>query len=219
MNKNIVEAICEQGLLPLYFHADTAVSENILIALFNAGIRVVEYTNRGPAALENFKTLLQLRNDKMPGMLLGIGTIKNLHEATLYHEAGADFLISPCFSVEIMDYVKAESITWIPGCMTPSEINQAEQNGLPFVKLFPGNLLAPDFMTAIRPLFPHMKFMPTGGVSLEEENLQDWFSAGVSAVGMGSKLISKELIAQQDFATMQEMTKKALALVQSIKNK
>lgn len=217
MNSKIVEAIGEQGLLPLYFHAESEVSKNILIALFNAGIRVVEYTNRGPAALENFKALLQLRDEKMPGMLLGIGTIKNQKEAALYHEAGADFLISPCFSAEILAYVKSASITWIPGCMTPSEINEAEQNGLPFVKLFPGNLLTPDFMAAIKPLFPNMKFMPTGGVTLEEENLQNWFSAGVSAVGMGSKLISHELVSQKDYATLEEMTKKALALIQSIK--
>lgn len=217
MNNQVIEAIEKQGLLPLYFHADTEVSHNILIALYNAGVRVVEYTNRGAAALENFKDLLQLRDKTMPGMLLGIGTIKNKKEAAIYHEAGADFLISPCFSAEIMDYINAHAITWIPGCMTPSEINQAEQNGLPFVKLFPGNVLTPGFMSAIKPVFPNMKFMPTGGVTLEEENLQNWFDAGVVAVGMGSKLISQELVSQKDYQTLEELTQKALALIQSIK--
>lgn len=217
MSNKIIEAVCDQGLLPLYFHPDAEVSNNILIALYNAGVRVVEYTNRGQAALENFKGLLQLRNEKMPGMLLGIGTIKNETEAAAYHEAGADFLISPCYSTTIQQYVSNHNLTWVPGCMTPSEINQAHQAGIEFVKLFPGNTLKPAFMAAIKPLFPTMRFMPTGGVELEEENLQNWFKAGVSAVGMGSKLISQELVEKRDFPTLEEMTAKAIALIQTIK--
>lgn len=217
MSNPIIDAVCQQGMLPLYFHADTAVSKNILIALYNAGIRVVEYTNRGSAALENFRELLRLRDRSMPGMLLAIGTIKNEKEAAAYHEAGADFLISPCYSDEIRRYTAAKGITWVPGCMTASEINQAEQNGIRFVKLFPGNLLQPAFMEAIRPLFPDMRFMPTGGVELEEDNLSSWFKAGVSAVGVGSKLISRTLLEEKDYATLEELTSKAMALIQKIK--
>lgn len=217
MSSTIIDAISQQGMLPLYFHPDPVVSKNVLTALYNAGIRVVEYTNRGQAALENFRGLLQIRDASMPGMLLGIGTIKNEKDAADYHAAGADFLISPCFSAEILAYVQKHQLTWVPGCMTPSEINLAEQNGIRFVKLFPGNLLKPGFMAAIKPLFPEMRFMPTGGVELEESNLKDWFAAGVSAVGMGSKLITKTLLEENDFNTLEEMTRKALELIQSIK--
>src|SRR5690606_34504600 len=105
-----------------------------------------------------------------------------------YHAAGADFLISPCFYQPISDYVNQHQLTWIPGCMTASEINLAEQNGVGFVKLFPGNLLGPQYVTAIKPLFPELLFMPTGGVSLDPENIRGWFNSGVTAVGMGSKL-------------------------------
>ncbi|UAY55824.1 beta/alpha barrel domain-containing protein [Arachidicoccus terrestris] len=217
-SKEIFERITHQGILPLFFHKRREVSLSTLQALYSAGIRVVEYTNRGQEALENFKAMLELRDASMPDMLLGIGTIKNETEASAYHEAGADFLISPCYYQPISDYVQQHNLTWIPGCMSASEINLAEQNGVGFVKLFPGNLLGPSFMSAIKPLFPDLLFMPTGGVELEEENIRSWFKAGVSAVGMGSKLISNTILENEDYQTLTNTTKKILALTQTIKN-
>ena len=171
-SKAIFEKIKAQGILPLYFHQKREVSLSALQALYEAGIRVVEYTNRGETALENFKAMLALKKASMPDLLLGIGTIKNEAQAEAYHKAGADFLISPCFYQPISDYVQKHNITWIPGCMSASEINLAEQNGVGFVKLFPGNLLGPGFVSAVKPLFPDLLFMPTGGVTLEAETLQ-----------------------------------------------
>lgn len=216
--KAVFEKISQQAMLPLYFHKCREVSLSALQALYAAGIRVVEYTNRGQEALENFKAMLALRNASMPDMLLGIGTIKNEHQAKDYHEAGADFLISPCFYQPISDYVQKHNLTWIPGCMSASEINLAAQNGVGFVKLFPGNLLGPGYVSAIKPLFPDLLFMPTGGVSLEQENIQGWFKAGVTAVGMGSKLITNDVLENEDYATLTNTTKKILALTQTIKN-
>lgn len=217
-SKEIFGRISRQGILPLYFHQRREVSLSTLQALYDAGVRVVEYTNRGQAALDNFKAMVELRNVSMPDMLLGIGTIKNEQQAMAYHEAGADFLISPCYYQPISDYVRQKNITWIPGCMSASEINLAEQNGVGFVKLFPGNILGPSFVSAIRPLFPDLLFMPTGGVDLSEENIRSWFKAGVSAVGMGSKLITRAILDNEDYQTLTNTTKKILALTQSIKN-
>ncbi|SEA40626.1 2-dehydro-3-deoxyphosphogluconate aldolase / (4S)-4-hydroxy-2-oxoglutarate aldolase [Arachidicoccus rhizosphaerae] len=217
-SKAIFEKIKNQGLLPLYFHQKREVSLSTLQALYEAGIRVVEYTNRGEAALENFKAMLELKKASMPDLLLGIGTIKNEQQAEAYHQAGADFLISPCFYQPISDYVQKHNLTWIPGCMTASEINLAEQNGVGFVKLFPGNLLGPSFVSAIKPLFPDILFMPTGGVSLEQENITAWFKSGVSAVGMGSKLITKAILENEDYTTLTNTTQKVLTLTQTIKN-
>jgi len=214
----IFEKISRQAMLPLYFHQRREVSLSALQALYAAGIRVVEYTNRGQQALENFKAMRALRDATMPDMTLGIGTIKNEHQAKAYHEAGADFLISPCFYQPISEYVQHHKLTWIPGCMTASEINLAEQNSVGFVKLFPGNLLGPGFVSAIKPLFPDLLFMPTGGVSLEEQNILDWFKAGVTAVGMGSKLLTKTILENEDYTTLTNSTKKVLALTQTIKN-
>jgi len=213
----ISDAIIAQGMLPLYFNADEAVSVDILRTIYKAGVTAVEYTNRGDAALANFKKMIAIRNAEMPGMLLGVGTVKNLQTAKDYLAAGADFLVSPGFVKEVADYAVANDIFYAPGCMTPSEIIAAENNGITFIKLFPGNMLGPEFLSGIKDIFPKLLFMPTGGVDTTKENIEGWFKAGVCAVGMGSKLISKKLMEAKDYATMESETKKVLELIASIK--
>ena len=143
--KQIADAIIAQGMLPLYFNADETVSFEILRAVYKAGVKALEYTNRGDAALMNFKKMVAVRNSEMPGMLLGVGTVKNLQTAKDYLAAGADFLVSPGFVKEVADYAVANDIFYAPGCMTPSEIIAAENSGISFIKLFPGNMLGPEF--------------------------------------------------------------------------
>jgi len=215
--KQIADAIIAQGMLPLYFNADETVSVDILRAVYKAGVKALEYTNRGDAALMNFKKMVAVRNAEMPGMLLGVGTIKNLQTAKDYLAAGADFLVSPGFVKEVADYAVANDIFYAPGCMTPSEIIAAENSGINFIKLFPGNMLGPEFLSGIKDIFPKLLFMPTGGVDTTKENIEDWFKAGVCAVGMGSKLISKKLMEAKDYATIEKMTKEVLALIATIK--
>jgi len=217
-NREIVtQAIVEQGLLPLYFHPDPETSTGVLRALYHAGIRAVEYTNRGDAAFSNFKTLIDLRNREMKGMLLGVGTIKNLPDATRYLEAGADFLVSPGLVSEISGYASTKGFFYAPGCMTPSEIIAAENAGLGFIKLFPGNLLGPEFLSGIREIFPRLKFMPTGGVDTTEDSIKAWFRAGVSAVGMGSKLISKSVMENRSYEQLTAQTVMVLDLIKKVK--
>lgn len=212
-----IDMIVEQGILPLYFHADEMVSVEVLRAIHRAGIKAVEYTNRGQAALNNFKKLVKVKSSEMPDMLLGVGTIKNLQQAEDYVNAGADFLVSPGLVMDVVDYAARQNIFYAPGCMTPSEIIAAENKGIAFIKLFPGNLLGPEFVSSIKDIFPHLLFMPTGGVDTTKENLQSWFKAGVCAVGMGSKLISKKLMEQKDFPTIEKLTGEVLETIQSIK--
>ena len=214
----VTNTIIQQGLLPLYYNADETVTLEILKSLYKAGIRAVEYTNRGEAAFQNFAKMLEIRNAEMPGMLLGIGTIKNLKQAEDYYNAGADFFISPGFVAEVAEFLIPKDALYSPGCMTPTEIIEAENAGVTFVKLFPGNALGIGFMNAIKDVFPNLKFMPTGGVDTTKENIESWFKAGVSAVGMGSKLVSKELMANQDYKTIENETKKVLEIIQSIKS-
>jgi len=133
--KQIADAIIEQGMLPLYFNADETVSVDILRAVYKAGVKALEYTNRGDAALANFKKMVAVRNAEMPGMLLGVGTVKNLQTAKDYMAAGADFLVSPGFVKEVADYAVANDIFYAPGCMTPSEIIAAENAGIGFIVL------------------------------------------------------------------------------------
>jgi 2-dehydro-3-deoxyphosphogluconate aldolase / (4S)-4-hydroxy-2-oxoglutarate aldolase len=215
--QQVSDAIVAQGMLPLYFNADEQVSIETLRAIYRAGIKAVEYTNRGEAALHNFTSMVAVRNAEMPDLLMGVGTIKNLAQAHAYMQAGADFLVSPGFVKEVADYAVANHIFYAPGCMTPSEIIAAENAGVTFIKLFPGNMLGPEFLSGIKDIFPKLLFMPTGGVDTTKENIEGWYKAGVCAVGMGSKLISKKLMEAKDYATMEAETIKVLALIASIK--
>lgn len=212
-----IQTITEQGMLPLYFHADTQVSIDILKAVYKAGVKAIEYTARGAAALQNFGQLVALRNAEMPGLLLGIGTVKNLNQAQQYLDLGADFLVSPGYVPEIAAYAVAHDILYAPGCMTPTEIIAAETAGIRFIKLFPGDTLGPKYLSAIKPVFPDLYFMPTGGVDTSKENIESWFKAGVCAVGMGSKLISKERMAAGDYQGITDSTMRVFETIRSVR--
>ncbi|WP_294312786.1 bifunctional 4-hydroxy-2-oxoglutarate aldolase/2-dehydro-3-deoxy-phosphogluconate aldolase [uncultured Chryseobacterium sp.] len=215
--QSTTDTIISQGGLPLYYHAEESVSLDILRSLYRAGIRAVEYTSRGKAALGNFTKMVEIRNAEMPEMLLGIGTIKTLQQAEEYHAVGADFFISPGFLPEVADFLIPKNVLYSPGCMTPTEIIAAEKAGVTFIKLFPGNVLGAGFMSAVKDVFPNLKFMPTGGVDTTKESIESWFKAGVSAVGMGSKLISKELMQAKDYGTMEKETRKVLEIIRELK--
>ncbi|HYF30197.1 MAG TPA: bifunctional 4-hydroxy-2-oxoglutarate aldolase/2-dehydro-3-deoxy-phosphogluconate aldolase [Chitinophagaceae bacterium] len=213
--QSALDGLLQQRLLPLFYHDDADTCVNILQALYNAGIRLVEYTHRGPNALVNFSVLQQCKQ-QMPGLQLGIGTIKNPGQAENYIAAGADFIVCPTTEPAVGSVVSDAGLLWIPGCMTPTEIGKAEAAGAKLVKIFPGNILGPSYINAIKDLFPGMRFMPTGGVEVNRDNLQSWFNAGVSAVGMGSRLVSDPLVKEKDFAAIEELTRQALDIVNSI---
>ena len=215
--KQIVQLLNQQGLMPLFFDADANKSIAVMEALYNGGVRIIEYTNRGAEALDNFVIMRKVTNEKYPDLFLGAGTIKDAHTAHDFIKAGADFLVSPALAMDVSEMAKANEILWIPGCMTPTEILQAEKAGIKLVKLFPGNVLGVAFMQAIKELFPAMQFMPTGGVDTTIENIQAWFAAGVCAVGMGSKLITASALQQNNYTAINQTVKEVLYKIQSIK--
>lgn len=215
--QEILKLIPEQGVLPLFFYKDTAVSIEVLKALYSAGIRAVEYTNRGEAALKNFREMRKVCDGELKGMYLGVGTIKNAEMAQSFIDAGADYIISPGLVEDAARVADANNMLWVPGCMTPTEIIRAEQLGAKMVKLFPGNLLGPSFLSAIKELFPNLLFMPTGGVEVEKGNLSGWFKAGVCAVGMGSKLITKAALENRDYEGIKRDTLKSLELIKEVR--
>lgn len=217
--QKITDAIIQQGMLPLYYNEDENVTIEVLRAIYRGGIKAVEYTSRGEAALRNFTKMIAVRNAEMPDLLLGIGTIKNVQQAEDYFNVGADFFISPGFVPEVASFLISRGALYSPGCMTPTEIIAAENAGVTFIKLFPGNMLGPDYLSSIKDIFPKLVFMPTGGVDTTRENIEAWFKAGVSAVGMGSKLISKKLMADQAYDIIELETKAVLQLVQSVRIK
>jgi len=182
---NIIEAY---PIVPIFYNDDITACINAIDGCYKGGVRVFEFVNRGPLAKENFEQLIAHRNEHWQDLKLGIGTIKNKQEALDFIALKADFIVSPLVKKEIAKVTLDKGILWIPGAMTPTEIDLAQTLGAPIVKLFPGDVLRQQFVKAVKPLFYGLKFMATGGVLVEENNLKSWFSAGVTAVGAGSKL-------------------------------
>jgi 2-dehydro-3-deoxyphosphogluconate aldolase/(4S)-4-hydroxy-2-oxoglutarate aldolase len=198
MNKEkVIKAIVRQGFLPLFFHPDEDTSIEVLKVLYESGIRVVEYTNRGKQALKNLRSLAKERYTQFPDLILGLGTVLEAKTGGKAIQNGADFLVSPGYSREMSKFSDNENILWIPGCMTPTELIQAQNDGLGLVKIFPAISLGFGFVKSALEVFPGLLFMPTGGVN--NENLESWFTAGASAVGMGSSLISTSAMDNKDF--------------------
>lgn len=214
MNKtNTLLKIREYPVIPVFYHQDAQTCLDILKASYDGGIRVFEFTNRGEQATHNFKVLLDYRNEHLPDLVLGIGTIKTSGQAEDYINIGADFIVSPIVKPEVAKVSSEHSILWIPGCMTPTEISLAEELGASLIKLFPGDTLGPGFLKAIKPLFPGLLFMPTGGVDLNEENINSWLNAGVSALGFGSKLFNHAETTNEGYFWLSERCKSLMKIV------
>ncbi|UCA60065.1 bifunctional 4-hydroxy-2-oxoglutarate aldolase/2-dehydro-3-deoxy-phosphogluconate aldolase [Chryseobacterium rhizoplanae] len=188
----IVQKIKDQKIVPLFYNESFEVSKNIIKALYEAGIRVIEYTNRGHQALENFTKLKEISHTEFPDLLLGIGTVKNIKEMDDYVHAKADFIITPVIREALVKHALERNILLIPGCFTPSDINIAYQNGLTLVKIFPADALGKNYIKSVQPVFPGMNFMPTGGIHAEFEDIMEWLNGGAVAAGLGSSLIGKD---------------------------
>jgi 2-dehydro-3-deoxyphosphogluconate aldolase/(4S)-4-hydroxy-2-oxoglutarate aldolase len=209
-----LQAIIQQGVLPLFYYNDVEVSMNVIRALYRAGIRVMEFTNRAEGALEVYKEVRKQVADEMPDMYFGAGTIKTVKEAVAFANANADFLVAPNLLEGVGQLANGQNKLWIPGCMTPSEIHIARRSHAALIKVFPANVLGPGFISAVKEVFPGQPFMPTGGVEISKENLSAWFKSGVVAVGMGSKLVSKEILENNEY---EEVHKRAIELLNIIK--
>ncbi|MCD9855216.1 bifunctional 4-hydroxy-2-oxoglutarate aldolase/2-dehydro-3-deoxy-phosphogluconate aldolase [Epilithonimonas sp. JDS] len=203
----ILQIINDQKIVPLFYNESFAVSKNTVKALYDGGIRVIEYTNRGTQALENFTKLKEISATEFPELLLGIGTVKNIKEMYDYNDAKADFIITPVISEELVKHAVAKNINLIPGCFTPSDVNLAFQNGLRLVKIFPADALGKNYIKSIQPVFPGMHFMPTGGINADVEDITEWLKGGAIAVGLGSSLIKTDLKAEQLTEKVQNLLK------------
>ncbi|MDQ2771593.1 MAG: bifunctional 4-hydroxy-2-oxoglutarate aldolase/2-dehydro-3-deoxy-phosphogluconate aldolase [Bacteroidota bacterium] len=181
-------ALLRYPVVPVFYHADVAHAQRIVRACYAGGIRVFEFVNRGEQALAVFTELQAFVGEQCPDMVLGIGTIYKAAEAEQFIAAGAAFVVQPLATAEVADVCRARNIPWLPGAMTPTEIYHASQFGAAVVKIFPGNVVGPDYVKALRGPMPHIRLMVTGGVEPTRESLSAWFGAGVDAVGMGSQL-------------------------------
>jgi 2-dehydro-3-deoxyphosphogluconate aldolase/(4S)-4-hydroxy-2-oxoglutarate aldolase len=177
----------------------------------------MEFTNRGDFALEIFTDLIKYALAELPGMILGVGSVTDVAAASQYMLAGANFVVTPVLREDIAIVCNRRKVLWSPGCGSLTEIATAEEMGCELVKLFPGSTYGPGFVKAIKGPQPWTSIMPTGGVSTEEENLRGWFDAGVTCVGMGSKLISKEILANKDYNDLEKEVRSVLELILKIR--
>jgi 2-dehydro-3-deoxyphosphogluconate aldolase/(4S)-4-hydroxy-2-oxoglutarate aldolase len=207
----------ESGMVPLFYHSDSEVAKAVLKACYDGGARLMEFTSRGDFAIEIFTDLIKYALAELPGMILGVGSVTDAAAASQYMLAGANFVVTPVFREDIALVCNRRKVLWSPGCGSLTEIANAEEWGCELVKLFPGSTYGPGFVKAIKGPQPWTSIMPTGGVSTEEENLRGWFDAGVTCVGMGSKLISKEILANKDYHALETEVRSVLELIRRIR--
>ncbi|MCH5172732.1 MAG: bifunctional 4-hydroxy-2-oxoglutarate aldolase/2-dehydro-3-deoxy-phosphogluconate aldolase [Bacteroidales bacterium] len=199
------------GIVPVFYSSDAELSKKVVKACYDGGIRAFEFTNRGDGAHRVFEQLMAFVRAECPEMALGAGTILDAGTASLYIQLGADFLVSPCMVEEIVRLANRRGIPYSPGCGTVSEIVKAQEMGCDLVKVFPaGNVGGPSFVKNILGPLPWAMVMCTGAVEPAEENLRAWAASGVTAVGMGSKLFPKSVIASGDWAAVSELCRKSL---------
>ncbi|MFK8055884.1 MAG: bifunctional 4-hydroxy-2-oxoglutarate aldolase/2-dehydro-3-deoxy-phosphogluconate aldolase [Saprospiraceae bacterium] len=213
----VAHLMSSTGMVPLFYHSDVEVAKSIALACYKGGARLLEFTNRGDFAHEVFGALRKFCAVECPELALGVGSVTDAAAASLYMMLGADFVVTPVLREDIAVVCNRRKVMWNPGCASLAEICRAEELGAEVVKLFPGSVYGAGFVKGILGPQPWTSIMPTGGVSPDRENLTAWFDAGVVCVGMGSKLISKQLIASGDWAVLEQKTRETLALIEEIR--
>lgn len=207
----VLNRILELGLVPVFYNRDVEVAKRIVEACAAGGATVVEFTNRGEFASQVFLELSQHFAQVEPGIILGVGSIVDAPTAALYIAYGANFVVGPVLNNEIARLCNRRKIAYSPGCGSASEISQAEELGVEIVKIFPGESVGgPDFVKSVLAPCPWTLSMPTGGVDATEESIKAWFQAGVACVGIGSKLVRKDLVEAGNWAEITSLVRQVL---------
>lgn len=214
----VATTIKEVGMIPLFFNNDIELSKKVLKACYDGGAKLLEFTARGDFAHEVFGDLIKYTVKELPGMIMGVGSVSDAAQASLFMSLGANFVVTPVLREDIATVCNRRKVLWSAGCGSLTEIARAEELGCEIVKLFPGDIYGPQFVKSVKGPQPWTSIMPTGGVSPTEENLKGWFDAGVTCVGMGSKLISKDILANEDFAELEMNVRKVLAIIKSLRS-
>lgn len=214
----VAQKMAEQGMVPLFYHADVELGKTVLRACYKGGARLLEFTNRGDYAHEVFGALNKFCEEELPEMIMGVGSVTDAGTAALYMQLGANFVVTPVLREDIAIVCNRRKVLWSPGCGSLTEICRAEELGCEIVKLFPGGTYGPAFVKAIKGPQPWTSIMPTGGVAPTEENLKAWFDAGVTCVGMGSKMISKDILQNKTFDVLEKRVADALGLINQLRD-
>jgi 2-dehydro-3-deoxyphosphogluconate aldolase/(4S)-4-hydroxy-2-oxoglutarate aldolase len=210
LKHEVVAKILEIGLLPTFYEGNLETAKKIVMACAEGGAKVVEFTNRGALAHQVFSELVKWRDKESPDIILGAGTIIEPSAASLYINCGANFIVGPIFNPEIAKICNRYKIAYVPGCSTPSEISRAEEIGADIIKVFPADVLGPQFIKDMLGPCPWSKLMPSGGVEATKESISNWIKAGAAALNMGSNLIVKDLVKAGDFEAIKRKTENCI---------
>jgi len=214
----VLNTTIELGLVPVFYNPDLEVAKQIVAACRAGGARVVEFTNRGDFAFHVFTDLARHVAGAEPDVILGVGSVIDAPTAALYISAGANFVVGPVLNPEVARLCNRRKVAYMPGCGSASEISQAEELGVEIVKVFPGAAVGgPGFVKAMLGPCPWTRIMPTGGVDATAESIRAWFEAGVACVGMGSRLITKELVAAGDLNALSRKVAQVLAWIRDVR--
>lgn len=210
--------MAQDGIIPVFYHADADICFNVVKACFQGGLSVFEFTNRGEYAHEVFATVNKRLKAELPDVILGAGSVIDAGTASLYIQLGTNFIVSPVLKEDMAIACNRRKILWAPGCGSLTEISRAEELGAEIVKIFPGAQVGgPGFVKAIKGPMPWSSIMPTGGVDPSPESLKTWFDAGVTCVGMGSQLITKDIIKNKQYAALTENVRTAVDILKEIR--
>ncbi len=212
----VLNKILESHVVPLYYNKDPEICKNVLKSCYKGGLRVFEFTNRGDNAHEIFSELYKMASFDMPDLVLGAGSIIEPSTTALYIQLGAAFVVSPILNEEMAKVCNRRKVAWMPGCTSVSEVSKAEELGAEFIKIFPGDLGGPKFVKNIKGPMPWTQIMASGGVTPDPNNLKSWFDAGAAVVGMGGQLVTKEIIANNDWEKLTQLSKQIVDTVKKI---
>lgn len=193
--KEVVELVEKNKAVAVIRLPDPDTVEPVLQALYEGGVKVMEITMTVPNAVSLIRKAISVAPKDM---MLGVGTVINAEMTKEAVDAGAQFVVSPIMKEEIIRQAHEQGVPVMPGAFTPTEIQQAWEYGADVVKVFPADIVGMAFFKSVLAPLPHLKLMPTGGVSLT--NGKEWMAAGACAVGLGSALLDKKAIEEKNWA-------------------
>ena len=214
----VLNSMIDVGLVPVFHHGDIDTAKAIVAALDRGGARAIEFTNRADHAFETFSELERYCSSEHPDVILGVGSVIDEITAGTYINLGANFVVGPSLDRRVAEICNRRKVAYSPGCASPTEITFAHELGCEIVKVFPGGLVGgPAFVRAIHGPCPWTLIMPTGGVDITNDSLTDWFAAGVACVGIGSKLVSKDLVEAGEWETLEQRTAGVISTISGLR--
>lgn len=213
----VLTKIQATGIVPVFYNSDVEIAKQVVKACYDGGIRAFEFTNRGDFAHEVFAEVMKYAAKECPEMAVGVGSVVDAPTASLYIQMGACFVVGPLFNPDVAKVCNRRLVPYTPGCGSITEVGMAQEMGCDLCKVFPGDVLGPKFVKGLMAPMPWSKIMVTGGVEPTAENISKWFKAGAFAVGMGSCLFPKEIVAAKDWASISRICAEAIAAVVAVR--